>query len=767
VSLAAADNWADWRGPHQDGVSPDKDLPESFSLDPNAADSNLVWKVPYGGRTTPIILNGRAYIINAAGGESQDKLVTQQERVMCFDADTGKVLWEHKFNVWLTDIVADRLGWTNMVGDPETGYVYAHGTQGYLFCFDKDGKVVWQHSLTEEYGRISGYGGRLAGPAIDGDLLLISMLSASWGEDAMGADRFLAIDKKTGEVVWWSSTGARPKDTYSSSPVFATINGQRLLVSGGGDGGVHAFQVHTGKRVWDYYFGDGAVNISPIVHGDRVYIGHGESNPDTNRQGRVLCLDAGKVKDGKPELVWKVDGIKAKFSTPILHDGRLYVADLYARLHCLDAETGKTHWRFSYGRNGFGSPVYGDGKIYVGAVNSTFDILKPEEKKCVRLHQQYFPSEGGAQVEINGSPAIANGRVYFLTSTDFYCIGKKDHKAAAANGGNEEAEAREKNADKGGKPAQLQVFPADVTLNPGGSASFRVRVYDADGNFLHDVKDAEWSLAPMLPPVRPGAPAAAPPASAGGKAPAGPPPLKGQIDQDGKLTVDKAPPPGQFGRVVAKAEGLTAYARVRVAPALPYRADFSKIPVGRTPAGWVNTQGKFVIKELEGKHVLMKTGTVPSPLVSRANAFIGEPDLKNYTVQADIMGVAKGEDLPDMGILAHRYHLVLEGNSQRLRLLSWEKLPRVDKSIAWPWKPNTWYTLKFSVEVQGDKGVVRGKAWPRGEQEPESWTVEFEDPVPNREGSPGLYGVAVAVGGEDDPGTPIYYDNVSVTPNKQ
>ena len=28
-------------------------------------------------------------------------------------------------------------------------------------------------------------------------------------------------------------------------------------------------------------------------------------------------------------------------------------------------------------------------------------------------------------------------------------------------------------------------------------------------------------------------------------------------------------------------------------PALPYTADFSKVPEGRTPAGWVNSQGKF------------------------------------------------------------------------------------------------------------------------------------------------------------------------------
>jgi outer membrane protein assembly factor BamB len=766
VVNSSAEDWAYWRGPAQNGVSPDKNLPDAFSIDSDAPDSNLIWKAPYGGRTAPVVLNGRVYIINAVGGggDSPEKRLTQQERVMCFDADTGKVLWHYDFNVFLTDIVADRLGWTAMVGDPETGNVYAHGTQGFLFCFDKDGKVLWQHSLTEEYGRISGYGGRLASPVVDGDLLIISMLNASWGDQARGGTRFVAFDKKTGAVVWWSSTGIQPKDSYSSIPVVADINGERLVIGGGGDGGIHAFQARTGKKVWSSFFAEGAVNLSPIVDGSRVYIGHGESNPDSNIQGRVVCLDAGEVKEGAPKLIWKVDGIKAKFATPVLHEGRLYVPDLNARLHCLDVNNkGKTLWRFTYGRNSFGSPVWADGKIYIGAVNSTFDILKDAGSKCERLYEQYFP--GVPEVEINGSPAVANGRIYFLTSTDFYCIGKKNHQSAAAP---PPAEPKEPVAGADAKPSQLLVYPADVTLEPGQRAEFRARLFDAQGRFLREVKP-EWSLAAAPPPAGgpPALPMQTPAGAPGAPAPsAGPPVLKGQIGNDGQLTVDKTPP-GQFGLVVAKAEGLTGNARIRVAPTLPYRADFSKIPVDRTPGGWVNTQGKFAVKQLDGKNVLMKTGIVPSPLVARACAYITVPTATNYTVEADVMGVKKGEDLPDMGLLANRYQLFLEGNTQRLRLVSWEKLPRVDKSIAWGWKPDTWYTMKLTVQVEGDKALVRGKIWQRGEGEPQDWMLQFADPYPNREGSPGLYGNAVAVGGPTDPGTPIYYDNVSVTPNKK
>src|SRR5437879_3937665 len=91
-----ATDWYRWRGPGQNGVSPEKNLPEKWSPDPKAADNNLVWKAPYGSRSTPIVLNGRVYLINDAGEGA-----TEQERVLCINADSGKLEWEYRFNVFL------------------------------------------------------------------------------------------------------------------------------------------------------------------------------------------------------------------------------------------------------------------------------------------------------------------------------------------------------------------------------------------------------------------------------------------------------------------------------------------------------------------------------------------------------------------------------------------------------------------------------------------------------------------------------------------
>src|SRR5205823_9507042 len=132
-------------------------------------------------------------------------------------------------------------------------------------------------------------------------------------------------------------------------------------------------------------------------------------------------------------LVWQGDGVKARYTSPVVHGGRLYITDGTATLFCLDGKGGKAIWRYGYGRDARGSRVLAVGKIYIGEVNSKFHILKPGPKKCTELHEQFFPSPDGlTDIEINGSAAVANGRVYFATSEETYCIGSKQAVKSAA-----------------------------------------------------------------------------------------------------------------------------------------------------------------------------------------------------------------------------------------------------------------------------------------------------------------------------------------------
>jgi outer membrane protein assembly factor BamB len=757
TTLQASD-WTHWRGPEGNGVSRETNLPDRMGLDPKDPDSNLVWKQPFGGRSCPIIMNGHVYIINEAGSG-----ITDQERVMCFDEKTGKQVWEHRFNVFQTDIVSNRVGWSTLAGDPETGNIYAHGIQGLFFCYDKDGKVLWSHSLTEEYGRISGYGGRINSPIVDGELVIMGLLNASWGDQARGGNRFVAFNKRTGAVVWWSEM-LQSRGTFYSIPIVKVINGERLLLTGASDGALHAFKVHTGEHAWAHPLGARAMNAGPVVDGSLVYASHGEENEDTNVQGRVICVDASKIEKGKPKLVWKVDGIKGGFETPILHEGRLYVADDKAMLYCLDAKTGKQIWKFKYGKTARGSPVMADGKIYVCEVASRFHILKPGPKKCEELHSQFFPSADGTVVELNGTPAVANGRIFFNTRDELYCIGKKDYTPTEAKVPTPTAEPV---VEGTGKPTHLQVIPADVVLAPGESVTFEARLFDDKGRFLRKTT-AKWTLPNPTPPppapTPPGAkPAPQPPQPAGPVTL--PPALVGTVSEDGTFKAAAAPP-FQQGSVAATADGVTGKARVRILPPLPFAANFERVPLGRVPAAWVNCTAKFVMVKHEGATVMKKLGNNSNPLIARAYTYFGMPTLSDYTLEADLQGTKVRNDLPDMGIVNSRYTLMLDGNKQQLRLMSWEANPRLDKGMSFPWKPNTWYHVKLSVTPAGDKAFARGKVWPKGAAEPEAWTIEFEDPCPNLSGSPALYGYSTGILNPAS-GTEILYTNVKATPNKK
>ena len=109
-------------------------------------------------------------------------------------------------------------------------------------------------------------------------------------------------------------------------------------------------------------------------------------------------------------------------------------------------------------------------------------------------------------------------------------------------------------------------------------------------------------------------------------------------------------------------------------------------------------------------------------------------------------------------MIAQRYGLTLYGNSQSLHIEPWQ--PEIARTVKIPfaWKADTWYRMKLEVENLPDgKTRARGKVWPVGEAEPSAWMIERIDPIPNRQGAPGIFGSALAE---------IYFDNLKVYSNK-
>ncbi len=749
---ASAGDWHQWRGPEQTGVSPEKGLPESWS----AEGENLLWTNKVGGMSSPIVMNGRVYTITRVGEQTAPGTLVAgpktQEAVVCVDAATGNTVWEYRENITQSEVPFHRLGWSNVVGDPATGRVYALLVHCSMVCLDGDtGKLVWKRQMTEEFGMISTFGGRTPSPALDEDQVIVAGVAFGWGDNAQGQHRLFALDKNTGELNWTGGTGGRPVDAPYNTPVVAVIAGQRLAIFAAGDGGVHAFKVRTGERVWSHQVSKRGLNASVVVAGARVYACHSEENPEGSTMGAVVCIDAA---DGTSKELWRRDGIEAGFASPTIVDGRLYVIDNKASVFALDAMTGRQYWRKSAGTIGKASLVWADGKLYIGEANGRFVILKPGEKKADILSKVDLPDKMGREYSIFGSVAISNGRIFLQTANNMYCIGKETTQAASDPIA---ARAEEESIDPANPPRAsfIQVRPADIVLRPGRTARFTAWAFDAQGRALGQV-NPQWSIDQVSIPAPPSAAAGTPPTKAGN--------LKGDISEAGVFTASSAGHQG--GAVVASVNGITGQARVRVLPAQPWKFDFEQAAIGRPPLTWLGAGGKFAVHDDNGNKVLAKLNDLD--LYYRARTNFGAEYMTNYTLQADVKvgsNVVSGErHMPDPGIINSRYVLVLLGNHQRLQIHAWPSaLPEsLNRTIDYKWEPGVWYTMKLRVEQAADKAVVRGKVWAKGQAEPEAWTVELEDPLPNRNGNPGLFGHSLVTPYK----SAIYYDNIEVTENK-
>ncbi|MGE0129960.1 MAG: PQQ-binding-like beta-propeller repeat protein [Blastocatellales bacterium] len=730
--VKSGSDWADWRGPTRDGHSYEKGLPEKWS----PQGENLLWKAPYGGRSAPIVMNGRVFMFNSAGeGE------TVQERVLALDADTGRKIWEYRFNVYSSDVPPRRIAWSSPVGDPATGNVYVFGACNELVALSWDGKLLWDRSLTDEYGAWTTHGGRTVSPIIEGDLVIVGTVTDGFGDIASRRHRYYAFDKRTGENAWISTPGGRPFDTTYSTPVVATTDGMRLMIAGGGDGSVSAMKVATGEPVWTYPMSKRGVNPGVVVKDGIAYATHQEENLDVSEMGQLAAIDIsakGRIskESNKDKIKYALTNYQLGPSSPVIEGNTLYAVTAESSLHAFNLADGKPLWEKKLGTIQKASPIYADGKIYVGTENGKFYILKPGPTGVQVLDEDELEPvdkvdlktvEGDETITSNeqilAGAAVSRGRIYLVSTKNIYAIGKKKNPALPP------VPEKANNAPAGAAVAHVQIFPAELMMKPGEAKSFKVRLFDDHGRFIREEANGAWSLDG----------------------------LKGNAANN-QFTA--APDGGaQGGQLKATVGGVTGVSKIRIIPPFPFSEDFSNVPVDKAPPYWLNTDGvpiKYSVRAAEGNRFLVKRPD--AGIFKRTRSPFSAVNASNYTIEADVRAIEKRRQMGDAGVVAQRYELVLFGNIQKIELRSWQIEPKRTFSKPFAWKADTWYRLKLRVENLPDgKTRARGKAWPASEAEPAEWLIEWTDPIGNRQGSAGVFA---------DSANEVFFDNIKVTPNK-
>ena len=333
----------------------------------------MSWTAPYGSRSAPVVFGNRIYINTVVGD-----LGHTQERLAAIDADTGKLVWERRFSLYLSDVPQHRAAWASPAVDPATGTVYVFTVAAELAAVAPDGKLLWSRSLTEDYGAVTTHGGRTTSPIVEGDLVVLNTLILAWGDLNRPGNRYFAFDKRTGHTVWISSPQSRHYDTNYSSPVVADLPQGRALVVGGTDGAFHALRLTTGERIWSLEVSKRAILNSALVRDNLAYVTHGEENMDTTEMGMVAAVDpTGTGTLGKAAFRWVTRGFLPTFASPVMDAERLYTVDNGAILGAFDLKTGRQLWTRTLGTLQKGSPVLADGKLYVGTENGKVFILRP------------------------------------------------------------------------------------------------------------------------------------------------------------------------------------------------------------------------------------------------------------------------------------------------------------------------------------------------------------------------------------------------------
>jgi outer membrane protein assembly factor BamB len=259
-----------------------------------------------------------------------------------------------------------------------------------VIALSPEGKLLWTRSLGEEWAAFTTHGGRTMSPLIDGDLVIVSAAISSWGTSNNRAHRLVALDKRTGDIVYISNPGTRPYDTAYASPVYRNDQWCATTHCRPRRRRNSLHQASNRSEDLEFRCRQTRDQYGVVVKGTSVIVSHGDENLDVPELGMIAAIDGSQTGDIKTTK-WAEKGVEMGFSSPVLDGDRVYQIDNGSRLKAFDSATGKELWVLPLGSSQKAPPVFADGKLYVGTDSGEFFIVRPSATRGEVLSKVEMP----------------------------------------------------------------------------------------------------------------------------------------------------------------------------------------------------------------------------------------------------------------------------------------------------------------------------------------------------------------------------------------
>lgn len=378
-------DWPQFRGPERDGIV-DADL---SNVDWQQAPAE-VWRHPVGkGWSSFAIVGGLAFTQEQRG---------DNECVVCYEAMTGKQVWEH----------ADAIRFDEAMGGPGPratptivdSRLYSLGATGQLNCLDPlSGRKLWARNILDDAKAVNLKWAMSGSPLIvDGRVIVIP-----GGENDHGV---AAYDAESGEPIW--SSGSAPA-SYAA-PTLANLHGKQTLLAFHGIG-LSGHDLSDGKLLWTVpWENDPKINAAePVVVDDSsvlIATGYG--------QGATLIRVQQDGDNWSGESAWSERRFKLKFNAPVRQGEYVYGLS-EGILMCLNLGSGKIEWK--KGRYGYGQLLLAGDVLIVLAENGDIAYVAAQPDDYEELGR--YPALDG---KTWNHPVIWNGHLFARNGEEAACF---------------------------------------------------------------------------------------------------------------------------------------------------------------------------------------------------------------------------------------------------------------------------------------------------------------------------------------------------------